>query len=210
MFVRIIVLIRAYFYKLSNSIILICKQLQGWKKCLKCIVLRIRAVLIFLTWDPETFLKIYFYFFIKSICVYGCGGPCMCEVRCFWSPQKGVRSWCWSYRQLSAAQGMGTKIGSCAKTTKVSSSPKTLRLCLAILDYLFINRLPRPGWSWIPCIAKDDLEPLILIPLPPACWDHRQVSAELGLYPLSHLLSHVKGSFFFFCVWLRVGSSNTR
>lgn len=111
---------------------------------------------------------------------------------------------------VSCPEGVGTKIGSCAKTTKVSSSPKTLRLCLAILDYLFINRLPRPGWSWIPCIAKDDLEPLILIPLPPACWDHRQVSAELGLYPLSHLLSHVKGSFFFFCVWLRVGSSNTR
>lgn len=45
--------------------------------------------------------------------------------------------------------------------------------------------LSSPGWPWLPYVAEDDQALLILLPLPPECWDCRCVLAFSFVFYLS-------------------------
>jgi hypothetical protein len=53
-------------------------------------------------------------------------------------------------------------------------------------NHFFFSFKYSPGWPIVHYVVKDDLELLIVLPLPSQCWDYGQGPPALPLHPDPH------------------------
>lgn len=91
----------------------------------------------------------------------------------------GAGSWCWE--SVCRETGAAVKTASPGAFQKFAKTEKENNRRVSDCECFVLKQgLYSPGWPETPCVAKDNLELLMLLPLPLECWDYRWVTLLLN------------------------------